>query len=187
MDWKEIGQTVANSAPILGGLLGGPAGAVAGKLVAGIFGTDPEPEKVSAAIQNDPQAFLKLKQYEMQHKENLQRMEIEAEVKAIAETNATIRAEVASPDEYVRRMRPTFGYILCGTIAIEALLAVYVAAFQPSRLADLAVVFDALATPQAVALAALGVYFKMRSNEKMANSPNAPGQGLLAGLFGGGK
>ena len=34
MDWKDVAGVVGKAAPILGGILGGPAGAAVGSLVA---------------------------------------------------------------------------------------------------------------------------------------------------------
>ena len=69
MDWKDIASTVAKAAPILGTVLGGPVGAVAGaagSLVASMLGCDDSPEAVSEAISQNPEALLKLKELEAQ-------------------------------------------------------------------------------------------------------------------------
>ncbi len=79
MEWKDIGRSlVSQGAPLIGGILGGPAGAAAGKLVAGVFGADPEnPEEVMNAIQGDPEAIAKLRELEMTHKQKLQELQLE--------------------------------------------------------------------------------------------------------------
>lgn len=69
MDWKEVGRTVARSAPVLGAALGGPAGAAVGGLVAAAFGTDATPAAVSAAIAADPNAAVKLQETQLRHAE----------------------------------------------------------------------------------------------------------------------
>jgi hypothetical protein len=69
MDWKEVGRTVARSAPALGAALGGPAGAAVGGLVAAAFGTDATPAAVSAAIAADPNAAVKLQEAQLRHAE----------------------------------------------------------------------------------------------------------------------
>jgi hypothetical protein len=79
MDWKEIGKTlVSQGVPLLGGLLGGPAGAIAGKVVAGLFDADPgSPESVMNAIQQDPEAMRKLREFELTHQQKLQELQLE--------------------------------------------------------------------------------------------------------------
>lgn len=70
MDWKDVGGKLANLAPGIGTILGGPVGAGVGlgvKLLANVFGLgdDATPEQVEQAIASDPQAALKLRIAEM--------------------------------------------------------------------------------------------------------------------------
>lgn len=60
MDWKNIGETLLDFAPALGGMLLGPAGAAGGQLLAKTLGVDAEPEAVMAAINSDPEALTKI-------------------------------------------------------------------------------------------------------------------------------
>lgn len=96
MDWKEIGRAlVSQGAPMLGGLLGGPAGAVAGKMVAGMFGADPEsPEDVMNAITADPAAMQKIKEFEAKHQEELQRLQIKETELFLADIDSARKREV---------------------------------------------------------------------------------------------
>ena len=52
MDWKGIAPTISKSAPLLGAIIGGPAGAQVGTLISGILGTSNEPDAVLTAIQS---------------------------------------------------------------------------------------------------------------------------------------
>ena len=56
MNLKDIGkQAIQMGAPILGGALGGPAGAAVGAMIANQFGIDtPTPDNIMAAIKADP-------------------------------------------------------------------------------------------------------------------------------------
>lgn len=69
MDWKEVGRTVARSAPALGAALAGPAGAAVGGLVAAAFEADATPAAVAAAIAADPHAAVKLQEAQLRHAE----------------------------------------------------------------------------------------------------------------------
>jgi hypothetical protein len=74
MTWKDVGKTVARAAPILAGVLGGPVGAVAsaaGTLAASWLGEEANPEAVNAALQNDPEALIRLKELESRQHERL--------------------------------------------------------------------------------------------------------------------
>lgn len=79
MDWSDVGKKIiAVGAPLLGGALGGPAGAAIGQVVASQFGiTDKDPAKVFKAIEADPEAHLKLTELEFRHSERLIELENE--------------------------------------------------------------------------------------------------------------
>jgi len=97
MDWKEIGKSlVSQGVPLLGGILGGPAGAVAGKMVAGIFDTNPSnPEELLNAIQSDPEAISKLREFEMTHKQKLQELQLEETRAFLADMDSARSREIA--------------------------------------------------------------------------------------------
>lgn len=77
MNWKDIGkQAIQMGAPILGGALGGPAGAAVGAMIANQFGVDdPTPGSIMAAIKTDPDAAMKLREVELRHQERLIELE----------------------------------------------------------------------------------------------------------------
>lgn len=85
MDWKDIGACVAKVAPVLGAVLGGPVGAIAGAagtLVSSFLGVEPEPEAVAAALQN-PETLLKIKELEAEEQRQIlgwQKAQLEAEL-----------------------------------------------------------------------------------------------------------
>lgn len=62
MDWKDIAGKVGAAAPVLGTLLGGPAGGAVGSLIAAALGTKSDPEEVDAALAADPAAAQKLRE-----------------------------------------------------------------------------------------------------------------------------
>lgn len=77
MKWSDIKSIVGKAAPIVGTLLGGPAGAAVGGLVSTALGVENKPEAVEAELRNNPDALLKLKQYENIHQEKLQEMQLD--------------------------------------------------------------------------------------------------------------
>ena len=69
MEWRDLGSSIAKVAPVLGAVVGGPIGAIAGAagtLISSFLGVDATPEAVSAAIAN-PEMAVRLKELEMQH------------------------------------------------------------------------------------------------------------------------
>jgi len=84
MAWEDIAKVVAKAAPLVGSIFG-PAGtaigAGAGGLIAGVaslFGADPDdPEDILMKMQGDPEAQLKLVEFQNRHRERLEELAIE--------------------------------------------------------------------------------------------------------------
>lgn len=75
---QRLKQLVGIAAPKLGMALGGPIGAMAGKMVQGALGVDNE-EAAVAALEADPDAYLKLKSAEMEFDKRLAELDIDLE------------------------------------------------------------------------------------------------------------
>lgn len=72
MDWKDLASVIGKAAPLLGTLIGGPAGPVVGGLIASALGSTNDVGGVSAALAADPDALFKLKQLESDERVKLQ-------------------------------------------------------------------------------------------------------------------
>ncbi len=177
MTWREVGATVAGVAPVLGTVLGGPAGGAIGAVVASLFGVKAEPDAVAAAIKADPAAAAKLIDLQQTHERELLRLHLEAETKALAEVNATIRAEVASEDRFVRRMRPSFGYSVmwqCNALVLGLMAAAFV---KPDALGLLGTIIPSITSVLMIEVGVLGLYVVKRSDvdkRLAAGVPPAP-------------
>ncbi len=60
MNWKDIAPLMGDAAPLIGGLIGGPAGATVGGLVANALGISATPDAVSQALKTNSDAAEKL-------------------------------------------------------------------------------------------------------------------------------
>ena len=86
MEWADVGRAVAKAAPVLGSVLGGPVGAIAGaagSLIASALGCEPDPADVQRTIAQSPDLLLKLKDLEIQQQAQLlqwQRDQVQAEL-----------------------------------------------------------------------------------------------------------
>lgn len=94
---------------------------------------------------------------------NLKSKEYEA---TLSEINQSLRAEVSSSDPYVRRMRPTFGYLMAATWAAQMLGLAYVVIFQTEKAPAVLDSMESLSTIWGVGLSVLGIYVYKRSEEK---------------------
>ncbi|MCB1650733.1 MAG: ribokinase [Alphaproteobacteria bacterium] len=105
------------------------------------------------------------------HAETLAQMKSDELRENIAEINKSLRAEIASEDKYVRRMRPTFGYLMALTWAAQMLGIAYVIIFDTSRSVLVLNAMGSLSAIWAVGLSVLGIYVYKRSEDKKLNPP----------------
>ena len=117
MSWKSIANTVGKIAPVLGGLLGGPAGASVGTLIATTLGVENTPDAVSEALRINPEAAIKLAEIESNEKIKLRELlleqakaELAADTQVISDVNKTIQAEAASEHWPTYAWRPFIGF-----------------------------------------------------------------------------
>jgi hypothetical protein len=85
MDFKDLAAKVVSFAPVLGTVIGGPAGAAAGTAVASlakVFGLkeDATPDQIGAAISTDPDAAMKVKLAEMDYQNQEKQRELAAQL-----------------------------------------------------------------------------------------------------------
>jgi len=103
MDWTKVVDLVKTSAPILGTVIGGPAGGAIGglasgaiSLVASAFGVEDveNPEVIYNAIKADPDAIVKLKQIELENKVELAKLALQSNQSYILDTQNARGREV---------------------------------------------------------------------------------------------
>lgn len=184
-------KVIAAGAPVLGGLLGGPAGGVVTKIIAGRLGTRDDADEIAAAIDRDPDAAVRLREIQAEHGVSLERIELEREANRIAaetvrfaEAARTIREELASKDGYVRRARPSLVYSAVFTMAALKVLAFYVFVSRPGHVADLVSFVQVMVPLVMLELAAAGYYIGRRSRDKSVAAGHDPGPGLFGALAG---
>lgn len=64
MKWSDVTDFLGGVAPVVGTILGGPAGGAVGGLVAKALGVEEKPDAVIEALKNQPDALLKIKELE---------------------------------------------------------------------------------------------------------------------------
>lgn len=90
----------------------------------------------------------------------------ELQTQSQGEVNQSLRAEIASSDAYVRRMRPTFGYIMAVTWGAQMLAIAYVVVFETNKAFMVLNAMESLSAIWAMGLSVLGIYVYKRSEEK---------------------
>ncbi len=114
------------------------------------------------------------------HAETIARIEMEEGRATLSEVNQSLRAEVASDDPYVRRMRPTFGYLMAITWAAQMLGIAYVIVFRTAEAGLVMRAAESLTVIWTVGLSVLGIYVYKRTEEKRA-APVSSAPSALSG------
>lgn len=98
MNWSDIGSMVGKAAPVVGTLLGGPAGAAVGVLVASALGTSNDPDAVNAVLAADPSALARVQELQINAKVQLQQLAVTAENNRLQAEAAQYSAEALDRD-----------------------------------------------------------------------------------------
>jgi hypothetical protein len=177
MDWGSLTkQVIGLGAPILGTALGGPLGGAAGRILAEAVGvSDATPEAVGKALTTS--SADQISQAENAWAEAI-RAEAEAARGSVAETQATIRAELTSEDLIQRLWRPFYALEL--TLECGALWVVLVHEFWTGDMTAINALIGAtglLVSYWGFRFGVLGVYVSGRTREKLclATGQEIPG------------
>ncbi|MGQ9366638.1 3TM-type holin [Azospirillum sp. ST 5-10] len=114
------------------------------------------------------------------HVERLAELDSAETRTALQEINASLRAEAASDDAYVRRMRPTFGYVMALTWCTQMGAVAWSIVAEPAQAGAVIEAMGSLSTIWTVGLSVLGIYVYKRSEEKRSASGALPGGPLAA-------
>ena len=105
------------------------------------------------------------------HLEHLAQMQSEELKTTLSQINQTIRAEIVSQDKYVRRMRPTFGYLMALTWAAQMFGIAYIIIFDTERAGTVMAAMGSLSAIWGIGLSVLGIYVYKRSDDKKRIPP----------------
>jgi len=122
MNWSDIGGLVGRAAPIVGTLLGGPAGAAVGALVASALNVPNDPDAVNKALAGNPDAMVRIQELQLTARVELEKLAVQAETIRLQAAGAQYAAEAADrgsarqlaakqPNDLVR---PTLTFIMLG-------------------------------------------------------------------------
>ncbi|MBN8123174.1 3TM-type holin [Vibrio vulnificus] len=186
--WDKVKSLIGGAAPLVGSLVGGPAGASVGALIAETLGVENSAEAIEAELVRNPDALVKIKQMESEERVRLrelsyQQAELEsAERKlVITEQHKLMVAELNSDDAYVRRWRPTFGYAVCLAWTSLFFGIAGLMLFHPEFTEQAFTGAAKLTALFSVALTVLGLNIHKRSQDKQVSAGIAPA-GVLGGI-----
>jgi len=105
------------------------------------------------------------------HAEKMAELKYKEYEASLGQVNQSLRAEILSEDKYVRRMRPTFGYLMAITWAAQMLGLAYVMVFETDKVGVVMHGMSSLSAIWGVGLSVLGVYIYKRSEDKKLTGP----------------
>lgn len=117
MSWSDIANVVGKAAPLIGSVIGGPAGAGVGAMVASALGVENTPEAVQAALGN-PDNIIKLKEIESNERKHL--LDIQLEHLRI-EASDRQNARAVHKDSRMPAIVTGMLTLLCGTLLYSLL------------------------------------------------------------------
>ena len=92
--WDKVKGIISGAAPLVGTLVGGPAGGTVGTLISSALGVDDSPDAIEMELRNNPDALLKIKELEITHKTRFEEMALEETRAHLADTQDARRAEI---------------------------------------------------------------------------------------------
>lgn len=171
---------LAQAAPAIIGLFDSDNESVAAKAAKAVSSTaqaisgKPNDASALAALQADPAKMIEYQNAMNAHAATM----YQSETVRLQSINETIRAEVASTDKYVSRMRPTMGYALIVSWSATMFAIVYAIIATPAEAPAVITAVAGLSMMWSVALSVLGLYVYKRSEDK-----KPPQVGVISSLF----
>ena len=150
---------------------------IASDVARAVTGEDNDDDALTA-LNNDPKLLIEYQRATADEAIALYR----EETKRLQSINKTIRAEVTSSDPYVRRMRPTWGYVMAATWSLIMVVIGRDLWEYPGMLTQ---TLPHIVTLFGLGLAVLGVYVHGRTREKSGKKGGILGDVLSK--FGGAK
>lgn len=117
--WATVGKLVADVAPVLGSLLPGPLGSVAGSLIASVLGKPTHPATIAAELRGNPEALAKIKMLEINQSVTLAQLSAASRIAQVG----VDRAEAGSGNLFVMGWRPGVGWVCAAAFAWQFVLA----------------------------------------------------------------
>jgi hypothetical protein len=177
LDWKDLGlKVIGLGAPVLGTALGGPFGAVAGKLLAEVLGTaDATPEAVDLAIMDRHASSVPVADAMQQAEHVWVTALADAAKEQVSQVGQTQRAEITSGDRLQRWWRPVYALELslieCPAFALTLLRALWLG--DAPGIDGFGNLSALLIAYFAARFGVLGVYVSGRTREKQASAMGA--------------
>ena len=134
-------KIVGSAAPMIGTLIGGPAGSVVGGMVASVLGVENTPEAIEQELKSNPDALIKLKQLESDERIKLKELAFNASKLALDERKAELKDTQDARKQHKDHWMPSFLTIVLAFMVTGMFSALFV--FEPPKQFDQVVIMIA--------------------------------------------
>jgi uncharacterized membrane protein len=142
MNWNDISEQISKYAPLVGGVLGGPAGAGIGTLISSALGCDDNPESVKKALSN-PDSIQKIVSLQNAHEPELQKALINAQVQI---ANIASKDRQNAREVYKSSMMPPIITVILFLLFAAMTYAMFVVPIPPSNKQATEMIFGSVIT-----------------------------------------
>jgi len=187
MTLKDVGTfLIGKGLPFVGSLVGGRAGESIGQGIADLLGVENRPDAIMDAIEKNPEALVKIREYET----TLAMAQLKNDEVHTAEASANIRAEAQASDEYTRQTRPKVlrqSFALWAIMTLSGFLALIIMAVAGIDKGILALITDSWKTATrdvgAIVMVGFTGYTYMRSTRDKAYEAGKTPAGIVGGII----
>jgi len=171
--WNQVKSVIGSAAPMVGTLLGGPAGTAIGAMISSALGVENSPDAILKELKDNPDAIIKIKQIEANHSEKLQALSLSAGTQRLETVNQTMRDEGKSEHWPQWAWRPFWGFVsglafLCVSVLCCYLAYQAVMEGKPAALNMIPQLVTSFTTLFGIPGAILGITAWHRGKEKIA-------------------
>jgi len=139
--WENIKSLLGSSAPLIGTLIGGPAGAAVGGLVANALGVENTPVAIERALQNNPDAMVAIKKLESEERISLKQLALQASAIALDERKAELADTQNARASHKDHWMPSAMTIILAVMVTGMFSALF--AFEPPKAYDQVIIMTA--------------------------------------------
>lgn len=123
--WDKVKSLIGKSAPLIGALIGGPAGSAVGGLVASALGVENTPEAIEQAIEQNPEVLITIRKLESEERIALQKLVIQASAIALDERKAELADTQDAREQHKDHWMPSAMTIILALMVSGMFIALF--------------------------------------------------------------
>lgn len=139
--WENIKSLLGKSAPLIGTLVGGPAGTAVGGLIANALGVENTPQAIEQELKANPEALIKLKKLESEERIELKRLALQTSEIALNERKANLADTQDARKQHKDHWMPSTLTIVLAVMVSGMFGALF--AFEPPKQYDQVIIMIA--------------------------------------------